>query len=185
MQAAAVTTAAAPRKRASRAAPQAAPLAADAEDPYLDGPCHPARQVERAAEALLQQTGGAERLRGLFLGRRLGELLEELRGGRLIPQHAYARLLDGVAQGLDLDPSVFARAALAQDDALWPARGANAVYVESHCDLREQSLSRRGTPEVRRSLAVMATAHRLIMRIMLRCRYTPSSHRVLTNLLLC
>jgi hypothetical protein len=105
--------------------------------------------VESAVDALLQRHCGLARLSSLFLGQNLRRLLQELGGGRLRLLDAYRLLLEGVAEGLGLPASIFSRAALAQPDATWPESSSTVVLVRGHCDLRDQSLSRRGGIKVR------------------------------------
>jgi hypothetical protein len=105
--------------------------------------------VESAVDALLQRHCGLARISSLFLGQNLERVLQGVRGGRLRLLDAYRLLLEGVAEGLALKPSVFQGAALAQADAAWPEPSSTVVYVRGHCDLYDQSLSRRGGINVR------------------------------------
>jgi hypothetical protein len=136
-----------PRKRARKASRGRAQT--DPEDPFLDCSTHPMRVVEKAVEALLAKEHGGERLRELFLGEGMDELVEAVKGEGLPLLQAYRLLLAGVAEGLRLAPAVFERAALAQEDALWPPVGSDVVMIRGHCDLRDQSLCRRSNATVR------------------------------------
>lgn len=112
------------------------------EKPFLDSRDHPARRVEAAAEAALQQPGGLEALQEGWGGDLLTDTLARVAHKQLSLLDAYKRLLPAMARTLQLPPDVFQTAALAQDDSLWPEPGSTVVYVRGHCDLREQSLSR-------------------------------------------
>ena len=99
--------------------------------------------MEAGAAALLQQAGGLDTLHQVWGGEPLSEVLAAVAAGRLSMKDAYRRMLSAMAGALQLPSEVFSKAALAQDDAIWAAPGSIVVYVRGHCDLRDQSLSRR------------------------------------------
>lgn len=104
--------------------------------------------IEAAVTTLLATKEGKQRLLEVWTGAPFTDVLRSVQGGSLTLRPAYRSVLENVAKTLRLPPDLFHGAPLAQHDAAWPEAGALVLLLRGHCDLYDQSLSRRRAGQV-------------------------------------